>query len=112
MDSESGADHPAGRGRPAAGRGGGGGGSLERQERRLDLAARAAWLYYIAGNTQDEIAGKLNISRQAVQRLVAVAVAEKLIKFRLDHPLGATSQSARPKRPRSASARAAQAASG
>lgn len=56
-------------------------------QRKRDLAARAAWLYYIAGRTQDEIAQTLNISRQAAQRLVALAVAEKLIKFRLDHPL-------------------------
>jgi DNA-binding transcriptional regulator LsrR (DeoR family) len=59
----------------------------ERRDRRLDLAAHAAWLYYIAGNTQEEIATKLNVSRQAAQRLVALAVSEKLIKFRLDHPL-------------------------
>jgi len=58
-----------------------------RASRKLDQAARAAWLYYIAGNTQDEIAHKLDVSRQAAQRLVALAVAEKLIKFRLDHPL-------------------------
>jgi DNA-binding transcriptional regulator LsrR (DeoR family) len=56
-------------------------------QRKLDLAARAAWLYFIADNTQDEIAGKLNVSRQAAQRLVALAVSEKLIKFRLDHPI-------------------------
>ncbi|MFQ4137976.1 sugar-binding transcriptional regulator [Nodosilinea sp. PGN35] len=55
--------------------------------RKLDQAAHAAWLYYIAGNTQEEIACKLNVSRQAAQRLVALAVSEKLIKFRLDHPL-------------------------
>jgi DNA-binding transcriptional regulator LsrR (DeoR family) len=59
----------------------------ERRDRKLDLAAHAAWLYYIAGNTQEEIAIKLNVSRQAAQRLVALAVSEKLIKFRLDHPL-------------------------
>ena len=62
---------------------------LRRQERKLDQAARAAWLYYVAANTQDEIATKLNVSRQAVQRLVSLAVAQKLIKFRLDHPLAA-----------------------
>ena len=62
-------------------------GPWPRSERRLDLAARAAWLYYIAGNTQEEIAGKLGVSRQAAQRLVSLAVAEKLIKFRLDHRL-------------------------
>lgn len=57
------------------------------QQRRLDLAARAAWLYYIKGRTQDEIAAELNVSRQNAQRLVALANAERLIKFRLDHPL-------------------------
>lgn len=61
--------------------------SSTRRDRKLDQAARAAWLYYIADNTQEEIAAKLNISRQAAQRLVALAVSEKLIKFRLDYPL-------------------------
>ncbi|BAS58080.1 MULTISPECIES: sugar-binding transcriptional regulator [Leptolyngbya] len=60
---------------------------IERRDRKLDLAAHAAWLYYIGGNTQEEVASKLNVSRQAAQRLVALAVSEKLIKFRLDHPL-------------------------
>lgn len=55
---------------------------------KLDLAARAGWLYYIARNTQDEIAEKLNVSRQAAQRLVSLAVSERLIVFRLDHHIG------------------------
>ena len=55
--------------------------------KRLDLAARAAWLYYIKGRTQDEIATALNVSRPNAQRLVALAISENLIKFRLDHPL-------------------------
>ncbi|MDG1279985.1 MAG: sugar-binding domain-containing protein [Pseudorhodobacter sp.] len=55
---------------------------------RLDDAARAAWLYYVAGNTQDEIARKMGVSRQSAQRLVATAVAERLVKVRLDHPIG------------------------
>ena len=55
---------------------------------RLDEAARAGWLYYMAGNTQDEVARKLGISRQSAQRLVALAVTERLIKMRLDHPIG------------------------
>jgi DNA-binding transcriptional regulator LsrR (DeoR family) len=54
---------------------------------RLDDAARAGWLYYVAGNTQDEIARKLGVSRQSAQRLVSLAVSERLIKFRLDHPI-------------------------
>jgi DNA-binding transcriptional regulator LsrR (DeoR family) len=55
---------------------------------RLDDAARAGWLYYVAGNTQDEIARKLGISRQTAQRLVAMAVTERLVKVRIDHPIG------------------------
>lgn len=54
---------------------------------RLDEAARAGWLYYVAGNTQDEIARKLGVSRQSAQRLVSLAVSERLIKVRLDHPI-------------------------
>ena len=61
----------------------------ERQLRRRDLAARAAWLYYVAGNTQDQLASKLNVSRQAAQRLVASAFADGLITFRIDHPIRA-----------------------
>ncbi|SEE20806.1 DNA-binding transcriptional regulator LsrR, DeoR family [Rhizobiales bacterium GAS188] len=57
------------------------------EAKRLDDAARAGWLYYIAGNTQDEIATKLAISRQSAQRLVSLAISEGLIKVRLDHPL-------------------------
>jgi DNA-binding transcriptional regulator LsrR (DeoR family) len=56
-------------------------------DQRRDDAARAAWLYFVAGRTQEEIASQLDLSRQAVQRLVAFAVSEKLIKFRLDHPI-------------------------
>lgn len=54
---------------------------------RLDDAARAGWLYYVAQNTQDDIAAKMNISRQAAQRLVALAMRERLVKFKLDHPI-------------------------
>lgn len=64
-------------------------GDNDPQRRRLDMAARAAWLYFIAGNTQDEIAAKLQVSRPGAQRLVALAVAEKLIRFRPDHRIAA-----------------------
>jgi DNA-binding transcriptional regulator LsrR (DeoR family) len=59
----------------------------DREDSRLDDAARAGWLYYVAGNTQDEIARKLGISRQSAQRLVSLAISRKLIKVRLDHPI-------------------------
>ena len=35
---------------------------------RLDDAARAGWLYYVAGNTQDEIAKKLGLAKSCVFR--------------------------------------------
>ena len=56
---------------------------------KLDLAARAAWLYYVGNNKQEEISEKLHVSRQTAQRLVSLAVSEGLIKFRLDHPIAA-----------------------
>lgn len=54
---------------------------------KIENAARAGWLYYVAGNNQDEVARKLGVSRQTAQRLVSMSVVENLIKFRLDHPL-------------------------
>lgn len=57
------------------------------QSEKLDDAARAGWLYYVAGNTQDEIARTFGVSRQSAQRLVSLAMSENLIKVRLDHPL-------------------------
>ncbi|MGF1476030.1 MAG: sugar-binding transcriptional regulator [Geminicoccaceae bacterium] len=56
-------------------------------DKRRDEAARAAWLYFIGGCTQDEIARQMDVSRQAAQRLVSFAVSEKLIKFRMEHPI-------------------------
>jgi DNA-binding transcriptional regulator LsrR (DeoR family) len=52
---------------------------------KLDLATRAAWLYYVAGHTQNEIARTLDISRPVAQRLVAFAVERNLIRVRVDH---------------------------
>ncbi|MBL9072711.1 sugar-binding domain-containing protein [Tabrizicola sp.] len=54
-----------------------------------DEAARAGWLYYVAGMTQDQIAGELGVSRQRAQRLVSRAMAEGLIHVRLNHRIGA-----------------------
>ncbi|WP_417243848.1 sugar-binding transcriptional regulator [Celeribacter sp.] len=51
------------------------------------LAARAAWMSYVGGMTQDQIAQELGISRQRAQRLVARAGAEGLIRVRIDHPI-------------------------
>jgi len=60
---------------------------VSRSNEKLDLATRAAWLYYVAGNTQNEIAEKLQVSRPVAQRLVAFAVEKNLIRVRVDHQL-------------------------
>ena len=60
---------------------------MSRSNEKLDLATRAAWLYYVAGNTQNEIAEKLQVSRPVAQRLVAFAVEKNLIRVRVDHRL-------------------------
>ena len=54
-----------------------------------DDAARAGWLSYVGGLTQDQIAAELGISRQRAQRLVSRAMAEGLIHVRLNHRIGA-----------------------
>lgn len=56
-------------------------------DRKLELAARAAWLYHAKGRRQDQIAVELNLSRQVVQRLIALAASENLIRFQLIHPM-------------------------
>src|ERR1700722_17841865 len=61
----------------------------ESDKSRLDDAARAGWLYFIAGHTQDEIARMLQVSRASAQRLVSLCLAERLITFRLEHPIAA-----------------------
>jgi DNA-binding transcriptional regulator LsrR (DeoR family) len=61
----------------------------ENEKSRLDDAARAGWLYFIAGHTQDEIAKMLQVSRASAQRLVSLCLAERLITFRLEHPITA-----------------------
>lgn len=52
-----------------------------------DDAARAAWLYYVGGMTQDQIAREMGVSRQRAQRLVSRAMAEGLVHVRLNHRL-------------------------
>jgi len=63
--------------------------SSDGEKSRLDDAARAGWLYFIAGHTQDEIARMLQVSRASAQRLVSLCLAERLITFRLEHPIAA-----------------------
>lgn len=57
----------------------------EQEPTHQDEAARAGWLSYVGGLTQDQIAAELGISRQRAQRLVSRAMAEGLIHVRLNH---------------------------
>ncbi len=59
------------------------------EESRQDEAARAGWLYYVGGKTQDQIAAELGVSRQRAQRLVSRAMAEGLVHVRLEHKITA-----------------------
>ena len=54
---------------------------------RKEDAARAAWLYFVRGYTQDEVAKQLGTSRPTAQRLISFAVSEKLVRFNVDHPI-------------------------
>jgi DNA-binding transcriptional regulator LsrR (DeoR family) len=56
---------------------------------KLEMAARAAWLYFVAGKTQEEISRELRVSRPTAQRLVSSAVSQRLITFRFEHPIAA-----------------------
>ena len=59
-----------------------------RHPRRSPRRRRGAgWLYYIAGKTQDEVAAAMGISRQAAQRLVSLAVPERLVRVWMEHPI-------------------------
>ncbi|NDY92919.1 sugar-binding transcriptional regulator [Ideonella livida] len=45
------------------------------------LSIRAAWLAYVGGYTQEQIAERLGVSRIKAQRLVAAAMQNGLVKF-------------------------------
>lgn len=50
----------------------------------LDLAVRAAWLYYEDGMTQAQIAARLFVSRQTVGRLLETARQQGIVRVELD----------------------------
>jgi DNA-binding transcriptional regulator LsrR (DeoR family) len=52
----------------------------EASDEDLSLAIRAAWLSYIGGHTQGQIADRLNISQAKVHRLIAEALGRGLVK--------------------------------
>ena len=59
-------------------------GHFHREEPIADAKVRAAWLYYVEGLTQEQIAEVLGLSRIKVVRMLAAARAEGLVKIRID----------------------------
>lgn len=49
-----------------------------------DIKVKAAWLYYVEGMTQEQIAGLMDVSRVKVMRLLAECQAEGLVVTRID----------------------------
>ena len=58
---------------------------MNNKSHNIDLAARAAWMYYVYGINQDKIATTMGISRQRVQRLISLALKENLVNFTINH---------------------------
>jgi len=58
---------------------------MTKNDKKQDMAARAAWMYYIGGQTQNQIADILGVSRQVAQRLVAAASEMELVQVRISH---------------------------
>ena len=53
---------------------------------RLQLATRVAWMYFVEGLRQEDVAAALGISRMRVNRLVALAREEGLVRVEIVSP--------------------------
>ena len=60
------------------------------KEAETDLAVRAAWLSYVGGYTQEQIAQRLGVSRVKVHRLSALAQDLGFVKVTIEHDLAST----------------------
>ena len=60
---------------------------MSREEKKQEQAARAAWMYYVAGLTQQEIAKTLGLSRQVAQRLISSAREQGMVSVKIAHPV-------------------------
>nr|WP_318384087.1 sugar-binding transcriptional regulator [uncultured Enterobacter sp.] len=60
---------------------------MNKEEKKQELAARAAWMYYVAGLTQQEIAKALGLSRQVAQRLISGAREMGMVTVNISHPV-------------------------
>jgi DNA-binding transcriptional regulator LsrR (DeoR family) len=60
---------------------------MNKNEKKQELAARAAWMYYVAGLTQQDIAAALGLSRQVAQRLISAARETGMVTVNISHPV-------------------------
>lgn len=60
------------------------------REAESDLAVRAAWLSYVGGYTQEQIAQRLGVSRVKVHRLSTLAQDLGYVKVSIEHELAST----------------------
>lgn len=60
---------------------------MNKEQKKQEQAARTAWMYYIAGLTQQEIAKTLGLSRQVVQRLIHSAHESGMVSVHIAHPV-------------------------
>jgi DNA-binding transcriptional regulator LsrR (DeoR family) len=60
---------------------------MNKEEKKQELAARAAWMYYVAGLTQQDIASALGLSRQVAQRLISGARETGMVTVNISHPV-------------------------
>lgn len=65
---------------------------IDRDQSEVDMMVRAAWLYYVAEKTQNEIASILGVSRVKIARLIADARTSGIVTIDIDHRLSALSE--------------------
>lgn len=63
---------------------------MQAREAETDLAVRAAWLSFVGGYTQEQIAQRLGVSRVKVHRLSALAQDLGFVKVSIEHELVGT----------------------
>lgn len=60
---------------------------MNNNDTKTEQMIRAAWMYYVLGKNQNDIAETLGISRPVVQRLIAAAKDEGAITMTVHHPI-------------------------
>lgn len=64
----------------------------DRDQSEADMMVRAAWLYYVAEKTQNEIASILGVSRVKAARLIGDARTNGIVTIDIDPRLSAQSE--------------------